>query len=102
MTVSQSLLANRLISGLEGKIQGFDPSAIANQGATSLRQLVSPDQLQLVLNVYNDALRDIWYLALALSCLVFLSSFGFEWKSVKAESKAEKPKEEEGKVSESL
>lgn len=95
VTVSQTLLENKLISGLEGKVQGLDPSAIANQGATSLRQLVSADQLQFVLNVYNDALRNIWYLSLGMACLVFLGSFGFEWKSVKDEEKAAKDKEQQ-------
>lgn len=91
VTVCQTLLENKLVSGLEGKIQGFDPSAIANQGATSLRSIVSADELPLVLEVYNNSLRYIWYIALALSVLVFLASFGMEWKSVKGEKTSNTP-----------
>ncbi|MCJ1435674.1 hypothetical protein MMC27_005049 [Xylographa pallens] len=83
VTVCQNLLENELIMGLTGKIPNFDPASIANQGATSLRQLVPADKLPLVLDVYSDALRTVWYVALALSCLVFVGSLGLEWKSVK-------------------
>ena len=83
MTVCQNLLENELSMGLTGKIRNFDPASIASQGATSLRQLVPADELPLVLEVYNDSLRSVWYVALALSCLVFVGSLGFQWKSVK-------------------
>ena len=85
VTVGQTLVENKLVSGLQRRIQGFDPASIANSGATSIRQTVPPEKLPLVLDVYNDSLRAIWYLCLALSCLVFASSFGLEWRSVKGE-----------------
>lgn len=88
ITVCQTVLENGLATGLVGKIPNFNPGSIASQGATSIRQLVPPDKLPLVLEAYNDALRPIWYIAIGLSGLIFLSSFGFEWKSVK---KAKKP-----------
>ena len=83
VAVCQNLLENKLIAGLAGKIPDFDPASIANQGATSLRKLVPTDDLPLVLDVYNDSLRSVWYVALGLSCLVLVASLGFEWKSVK-------------------
>ncbi|KAL8710245.1 MAG: hypothetical protein Q9220_005176 [cf. Caloplaca sp. 1 TL-2023] len=83
VTVCQNLLVNKLISGLEGKIENFDPASIANQGATAVRGSVPPEQLPLVLDVYNKALQSVWYVGLALSCLTFVASFGLEWKSVK-------------------
>ncbi|KAL8951919.1 MAG: hypothetical protein Q9222_002138 [Ikaeria aurantiellina] len=87
VTVCQNLLVNKLISGLEGQVEGFDPATIANQGATAVRGLVSDDQLPLVLGVYNKALQSIWYVGLALSCLTFVASLGMEWKSVKKNKK---------------
>lgn len=89
VTVSQTLLQSRLIHGLEGIIPDLDPSALANGGATSLRSMVSEDKLSVVLAVYNESIRSIWYLALALSCLIFIASFGMEWRSVKREKKTE-------------
>ena len=87
VTVCQSLLQNRLMSGLSGKIPGFDPRSIAGQGATSLRTLVAPEYLPVVLKAYNEALRSVWYVGLGLACLTFVASLGFEWRSVKGEKK---------------
>ena len=83
ITVCQTLLENKLVAGLMDKISGFDPSAIAGGGATSIRSIVPPAQVPLVLDIYNNSLRSIWYLALGLASLIFLASLGFEWKSVK-------------------
>lgn len=90
VTVCQTLLDNRLVAGLEGKIAGFDPSMVSNSGATSLRTLVPADQVPLLLEVYNDSIRAIWYVGLSMACLAFLASFGLEWKSVKSNKKSEK------------
>lgn len=87
VTVSQTLLENRLIEGLKEVIPSLSSSTLADGGATSLRSMVSEDKLPIVLDTYNDSIRSIWYLALSLSCLIFLASFGMEWKSVKKEKK---------------
>lgn len=86
ITVSQTLLENGLISGLKDILPDLNPSAISGGGASAVRDLVSSDQLPVVLRVYNDALRSVWYLCLGLACLVFVASWGFEWKSVKAKT----------------
>ena len=83
VTVCQNLLQTKLVAGLSEQIPNFDPASIANSGATSIRGLVTADKLPLVLNVYNDALRPIWYLGVSLSILVLIGSLGMEWKSVK-------------------
>jgi hypothetical protein len=82
VTVCQTLLEATLVEGLASQVN-VNASSIASGGATSLRTQVPDDKLEFVLHVYNDSLGAIWYLALALSCLVFVASFGFEWKSVK-------------------
>ncbi|CAD0110289.1 unnamed protein product, partial [Aureobasidium uvarum] len=84
ITVSQTLLENDLASGLKQILPDFDPSTISGGGANTVRDMVSADQLPVVLRVYNDSLRSVWYLGLGLSCLVFVASWGFEWRSVKA------------------
>jgi hypothetical protein len=87
ITVAQTLLEHGLVSGLKNILPDLDPSAISGGGASAVRELVSSDQPPIVLVVYNDSLRSIWYLGLGLACLVFLAAWGFEWKSVKAKSK---------------
>jgi len=85
VTVSQTILENQLVKGLAGIMPDLDPSTIANGGATSLRNMVSSEELPVVLGVYNDSMKSIWYLGLALACWVFLASFGMEWRSVRKE-----------------
>ncbi|THW80086.1 MFS general substrate transporter [Aureobasidium pullulans] len=89
VTVSQTLLENGLVSGLRDILPDLDPSTISGAGATAIRDMVSLDQLPVVLRVYNDSIRSIWYLGLGLSCLVFVASWGFEWRSVKAKKQGE-------------
>lgn len=89
VTVAQALLQNRLVAELEPLLPGADLTKIANSGAAFLRGATTPDLLPEVLGAYNDALRDVWYLALGLSGLVLLASFGMEWKNVKGD-KADK------------
>lgn len=89
ITTSQTLLENKLAQGLERVIPGLDTSALADGGATSLRSMVSKEKLSIVLDVYNDSIRSIWYLALGLSCLIFLASLGMKWRSVKDRKKTD-------------
>ena len=84
ITVSQTLLETKLVEKLGSIIPNLDASTLANGGATSLRNMVSADMLPVVLDIYNESMRSIWYLALGLSCLGLLASLAMPWKSVKA------------------
>ncbi|KAI5197928.1 MFS general substrate transporter [Aureobasidium subglaciale] len=89
VTVSQTLLEHGLVSGLWDILPDLDTSMIAGAGATAIRDMVSTEQLLAVLKVYNDSMRSIWYLGLGLSCLMFIATWGFEWKSVKSKKEGE-------------
>ena len=89
VTVSQTLLDKKLIEGLKGVIPNLNPTTLADGGATTLRNMVPKDELPTVIDIYNVSIRSIWYLALALSCLIFVASLGMEWKSVKKRSETE-------------
>ncbi|KAG9605530.1 MFS general substrate transporter, partial [Aureobasidium melanogenum] len=89
ITVSQTLLENGLISGLKDILPDLDPSTISGGGASAIRDMVSPDQLPIVLKVYNNSIRSVWYLGLGLACLVFVASWGFEWRSVKTKKESD-------------
>ncbi|KAH0043056.1 MFS general substrate transporter, partial [Aureobasidium melanogenum] len=89
ITVSQTLLENGLVSGLKDILPDFNPSTISGGGASAIRDMVSPDQLPIVLKVYNKSIRSVWYLGLGLACLVFVASWGFEWRSVKTKKESD-------------
>ena len=75
VSVCQTILANTLTSELSNKLPGFDASAIATAGATQIQDLVSKEQLPTVLAAYNAGIVNIFYCALAFSCLAFVASF---------------------------
>lgn len=87
VTAGQALLEEQLAKNLKPILPDLDASSLANGGATTIRNMVTADQLPAVLVAYNDAIRNIWYLGLGLACLVLLASCGFEWKSVKPSKK---------------
>jgi hypothetical protein len=94
ITVAQTLLQGQLDSRIKQHFPDIDTQQLSNSGAASIRNLVSDDKMDLVLNVYNDSMRSIWYLALAMGAASLVVSFAFEWKNVKANKKKEEAKEE--------
>jgi hypothetical protein len=88
VTVAQTLLQTRLVAQLRSVFPDLDLITLADGGASSIRNLASEEQLPTVLNAYNDSLRNVWYLALGLACLVLMASFGMEWKNVKTQEKS--------------
>jgi hypothetical protein len=81
--VCQAVLSSTLASQLSTKIPGLDAAKLAGAGATNLASLVPRDELPLLLTAYNLAIRNVFYVALAVSCLALVASFALEWKSVK-------------------
>ena len=88
VTVSQTLLEGQLSQKLGKVVPNLNFANLTGSGATSLRKLVPADKLALALKAYNDSMRSIWYLGLALACSAFIFSFGLQWKSVKAKKDA--------------
>lgn len=83
ISVGQNILTSHLVSGITQLVEGVDPAMIVNTGATELRHLVPADQLPAVLEVYNDALRQVFLISVGLSATAILGALGLEWKSVK-------------------
>ncbi len=83
VTVSQTLFEHQLVKRLLEIEPALDPARLTGSGATNLRDLVPPALQNEALRAYNDSMRAIWYLALAVAAVAFCASFGLEWKSVK-------------------
>jgi hypothetical protein len=83
VTVAQALLQSQLITKLQPILPSIDLGSLADGGATSIQNQASRDELPAVLGAYNDSMRSIWYLALGLTAVVLVASFGLEWKNVK-------------------
>lgn len=73
---------------MSDQIPGFDVSKLAQTGTTNVASLVPEDKLPVLLAAYNDAIVNVFYCALAVSCVAFVSSFFLEFKSVKKQPDA--------------
>ena len=82
VSVGQNVLSNRLAKSLS-QVAGVDPAAVVNAGATNLRAMVPPQTLDAVLKDYGNALTNVFYVAVAVSCLSLVGALCMEWESVK-------------------
>jgi EmrB/QacA subfamily drug resistance transporter len=94
ISLAENVFTNRLASGLT-VIANIDPQRIVNTGATNLRNVVAASDLGAVLVVYNKALVQTYYVAVAASCIAFVFSLFIEWKSVKSKKLAKEQLAEE-------
>ncbi|KAF3385431.1 Efflux pump roqT [Penicillium rolfsii] len=79
LSVDQAIYSNKLSANL-GNIANLTDS-----GVTSIQNRVSAQDLPRFLNGYNDAVTDVFCVALAASCACVVASALMEWKSVKAQ-----------------
>ena len=83
VSAAQNVFNNRLISELPKYTQGVDPSIVMHVGATEIKRVVDPTQIEGVLIAYNASLTQTWYIAVAMCCLTAIPAAFVEWKSVK-------------------
>ncbi|KFY72964.1 hypothetical protein V499_06936 [Pseudogymnoascus sp. VKM F-103] len=80
--IAQSIFQNRLVHTLSA-IPGVDIKAIVDVGATDLRRIVPPAQVDGVLKAFNDALVATFFVVTVASVLALLPALTVEWLSVK-------------------
>jgi len=81
-SVGQNLLSSRLVKGL-ASIPDFDSSNVVHIGATELRNVIPAKYLPQVIDVYNVALKDVFYLGAALAACTIFGALTIEWKNLK-------------------
>ncbi|KAJ7183209.1 major facilitator superfamily domain-containing protein [Mycena filopes] len=86
ISVGQNVFQNKLISGLVAKVPGVSPMLVISSGATSLKNAIDPQYLPAVLEVYNTALVNAFYVSIAMGALSLVGSTLTEWKSVKGKN----------------
>lgn len=91
VAIAQNIFANKLGSNLAAVVPGFSPKTVTDVGALNVLGQVPEQHRDAALKAYTDALVDVFYIALALACLVVISVLGVEWKSVKQEKKKKTP-----------
>ncbi|KAJ5300658.1 uncharacterized protein N7443_005660 [Penicillium atrosanguineum] len=87
LSIAQNLFTNRLTRELAKEVPGLDPSTVLKNGALGIMKTVPATYVEGVKTAYNDAIVDVYYLALVLTCMTVVAAFGIEWRSVKEEGK---------------
>jgi len=91
VSIANNIFLNKLSTGL-ASLPGIDAGLVSHVGATDLRDVVSTDNLPAVLDVYNFALRNGFYVGVAVSAATVVGTLLMPWfniKKVAAEQKAE-------------
>lgn len=98
VSVAQTVLSNTLASRLSTILPGFDAASISSAGATDIRKLVPKDKLAAVLTAYNAGIDNVYYCALATSCLALAAASFMEWRSMRTKSQATESHEMQGQT----
>jgi hypothetical protein len=82
MSVANTVFANALTKQLDGAGGRLNAQAIANAGATSLKNQVPPYMLETVIVAYNKALAETFYVPLAVAALSIVGVMGMKWEKL--------------------
>lgn len=83
ISVAQNIFTNRLVSELVARIPNIDPQVVLRMGATNLKNTVSGANLLAVLEAYNQALTQAFYVSVAMAVLSIIGALGTRWVSIK-------------------
>jgi hypothetical protein len=97
VSVAQNVLADKLIKNLS-QIAGLNSRVVGKSGATGLRNAVKPGLLGPVQVAYNAAIRNAYYVGLAMACATVIGAAGMEWKNLKDGEKGGPPSSKEKKI----
>ena len=81
VSVANNIFDNKLAQGLR-TVPGINPDIVTRVGATELRNVVPQQYLDAVLVVYNAALRNAFYVGVAVHAATIIGSLLMEWKSL--------------------
>ena len=82
LSVGQNLEISKLHDLFVERLPEFDVKDLLSIGALELRDKLDKSFIPTVVSCYNDALKDIWWMLLALSIVSLFGAVGIEWRSV--------------------
>ncbi|KAJ5087945.1 hypothetical protein N7456_011561 [Penicillium angulare] len=89
LSIAQNMFTNRLTRNLAKEVPGLDPRVVLKNGALGIKNIVGSADAPGVKTAYNDAIVDVYYLTLALTCMTVFGAIFIEWRSVKEEKSDE-------------
>ncbi|KAF7117596.1 hypothetical protein CNMCM5793_006688 [Aspergillus hiratsukae] len=80
-SVGQNLFTDGLLRNLR-KVQGIDGAAVVAAGASGFREKIPPELMTAVVDAFNSALRNVFWVALAAPALAWITSWAMEWRQL--------------------
>ncbi|RYO87179.1 hypothetical protein DL766_003983 [Monosporascus sp. MC13-8B] len=80
-SVGQNLFTDALLR-LLGRVEGIDGAAVVAAGAGEFRKIVPPELLDAVVDAFNSALKNVFWVALATPALAWVVSWAMEWRQI--------------------
>jgi hypothetical protein len=80
-SVGQNLFTDGLLRNLR-KVQGIDGAAVVAAGASGFREKVPSQLMDTVVDAFNSALRNVFWVALATPALGWMASWAMEWRQL--------------------
>ncbi|TEA12656.1 Efflux pump afoB [Colletotrichum sidae] len=89
LVAANAIFSNTLRKQLEERsgLIGPPPQVIIDAGASSIRNLVSGDQLAAVLKAFSNSVDTVMYLGIGVSIAAFAFGWGLGWKDIRVEKK---------------
>jgi len=82
LPIAQNIFVQRLLIKLTN-LPGINSKDIIDSGATNLRSLVTGKDLNILIEDYNSAIVDVFYINVVTAILTVIGSLLVEWKSLK-------------------
>lgn len=89
--IAGNVFFTRLSRNLEAAVPTLDAATVLSGGALNVVRSVPEKYREQALEAYSATLSNVFYISLALSCVIGVCALGIEWKSIK-----EKKQPEEG------
>ncbi|PMD37795.1 efflux pump [Hyaloscypha variabilis F] len=89
VAVGETIFEQTLVPSLLKYAPSIDPELVIHSGGTTLRSIVSPEELPGVLRAYDAAITNTFYLGVAGACATFLSSFWLGWEKIGSKKRNE-------------
>ncbi|KAG5996383.1 hypothetical protein E4U43_002862 [Claviceps pusilla] len=82
--VAQNVFQNKLVSNVAAaNVAGLDPARVIAVGATEVHTLIAKEYLPVVLEAYNGAVTNTFYVSVVMASLSIVGSALVPWNSVK-------------------
>ncbi|KYK54409.1 major facilitator superfamily transporter [Drechmeria coniospora] len=94
ISVANTIFARTLSTEIERRLPGLDPAIIRDSGATALHSKVAPDEVGVLLELYNEALTRTFLVAAVLAAASIVGLVGIGMQRIPT-SKDDGPGDEE-------